>query len=477
MKRLFIRFLYLNILVIASFVINNLVSKRIINDKVVFSLKEDINRAIIGHSHSETAFNDSLINNFKNLSRSGESYYYSYHRLKKILEDNSSIDTLFVEFTNNQIVSSRDSWIWGDKYLETRYPYLEPFINLKDQWLLLNENPIVFSKEFINAQKNSYNRIIKGNYSYSPKMTIGAYNSIKFTKADSLSKNLSPVVDFGLTDDIQLSELNLQYLDKIIQYCNSNDVVVILLRSPLHYSYQGLKNENVFQKIRLERFPNVDFLDFRKFPVNNKGFGDLEHLNFEGANSFSLFFNELLMTDKLFSKNEKQGYIDEKIARYNKSIIVADNKKNQNEGNLTTNFKFDYKYKVDVELINGINVDSVTFTEDNDFWKILMHVNRAFSTKILNDKSIGTHLKILKKDLDKRPNWMKIKDSDIISFKTDPKIIQLNNRTFIEIKLKKSSQIVNFQFIKIFLQNKDEYTGIIGNSIRLENIKFKRDVR
>ncbi len=94
----------------------------VINEYAEFKLPDNPKYIVLGHSHPECAFNDSLIQNFKNLSQSGESYFYTYFKCKKILETNASIKVVFIEFTNNQLDETMNDWIWKDKYLKYRFP-------------------------------------------------------------------------------------------------------------------------------------------------------------------------------------------------------------------------------------------------------------------------------------------------------------------------------------------------------------------
>ena len=108
-------------------------SEYVVNKNSDFKLNKSTKYLVLGHSHPECAFNDSLIENFKNISQSGESYYYTYFKAKKIIEQNPSIETVFIEFTNNQINESMNSWIWKEKYMNYRYPRYSPFMNFTDK--------------------------------------------------------------------------------------------------------------------------------------------------------------------------------------------------------------------------------------------------------------------------------------------------------------------------------------------------------
>ena len=58
----------------------------IIEDRATFKLDQNITHIVMGHSHSETAINDSLTMNSTNVSESGEAYFYTYIKLKKLIQ-------------------------------------------------------------------------------------------------------------------------------------------------------------------------------------------------------------------------------------------------------------------------------------------------------------------------------------------------------------------------------------------------------
>ena len=89
-----------------------------------------------------------------------------------------------------------------------------------------------------------------------------------------------------------ISEVNIEYLHKMVSYCEKKNVKLYLFRSPMHPIMFNIVNEKLFQNIRKEQFGLLPFLDFHDFPLTNDEFGDFDHLNYKGAKKFSEFFNE-----------------------------------------------------------------------------------------------------------------------------------------------------------------------------------------
>jgi hypothetical protein len=283
-------------------------SEFIVNKNSVFKLNTDTRYLVLGHSHPECAFNDSLIDNFKNLSQSGESYYYTYFKTKKIIQQNPSIETVFIEFTNNQINESMNDWIWKEKSMSYRYPKYSPFMNLSDKGILAKNNLSGYFNSTSLSFKYNFGRIRNRNFDYSK--SVGGYLSLKRDKTDYLVNNMKK--NNPKSEKLGISEYNIKYLTKIIDLCEEHGKKVILIRSPQHSIYSGYSNERLYQKVRNNHFSSIEYLDFSKFPLSNSEFGDLEHLNHKGAKVFSIWFAQLLNMN-ILEKSNKQEFINKEI--------------------------------------------------------------------------------------------------------------------------------------------------------------------
>lgn len=293
-----------------------------INKKANFKLVSNPKYLIIGHSHSECAFNDSLIAGFKNISESGESYFYSYFKVKKLLEQNKGVETMFVEFTNNQIDADMDEWIWDDKHISNRYPKFSPFMTFEDNMLLLKNNPKGYLNAFSHSNKRKMNAIISQEYDYSK--VLGGYLYLVRDKTDSLlahSNHFNIKSKLKATNSMHnISVANLLYLDKIIKLCKDYKVKIVLVRSPQHQEYEGYINEPKYKAVLKRYYNDIDYIDFSSFPLSNSAFGDFEHLNHKGARIFSRWFNELIR-DGLMAKTDKQQFVNEKITTVKTQVL------------------------------------------------------------------------------------------------------------------------------------------------------------
>lgn len=292
-----------------------LISERIIlNHKTKFNLPLDKKIIFLGHSHTQAAYFDNLIDSSINLGSSGESYFYTYIKLERLLRDNTNIKAVFVEYSNNNIIKEMDRWIWDDIIIQARYKIYSPFTDMKEIKVLYSKN---LKSAFVCDVKSIFNNayyIVNQKAIYKEASMTGGYTDLHRNVLDSMLNTLKGKKTDGRLDTT-ISETNIVYLQKIIELARYNGIKLFLVRSPLHkmyYSLGGLGNEAKFQELLKSKFKNADFIDCRDFPARDSEFGDLEHLNQMGAKRYSHFFNKLLK-EGLLEVNSKQTFVDREI--------------------------------------------------------------------------------------------------------------------------------------------------------------------
>ena len=253
-----------------------------IRSNAIFKIKETTSIIVLGSSHSACSFDDRYVDNLENFSRSGESYCYTYIKLKKMLEANPGIKTIIVEFSNPFIYDSKE-WLWSDKYIQYHYITFAPFFTFDDNKILFKGH----LKSLIGAYpffiKFAIKKVLKKEYEYA--YSYGGHES----RNEIITKNVQPDFQEG-----EISRVNLVFLDKIVDYCMHSNVKLMFIRSPLHPDYIYWKNELQFQQIRESRYGNIPFLDFGNYYIDDEYFADYQHLNQKGSELFSKAINDTL---------------------------------------------------------------------------------------------------------------------------------------------------------------------------------------
>jgi hypothetical protein len=264
-----------------------MISNDIINSKANFKLTPNTNKIIIGNSHPAGTFNDSLISNFKNLADPGDSYFYGYHKLKEIINQNPQLDTVYVEFNPKTILLWEDSKLWK----KHQVPNYLAFFEMKEHYLLATNDLLAYQQEVLKGIKANLKRIVLNKYNFID--SIGGYRHNESSKIDSLlnTHKYDPQVQYTL-EQKKISRYDSSYLKKIVSLCEKKNIKIIFVRSPYHKKFDGRNYEDLFQTYRSENFGTIEFMDFKDFPADDTEFKDLEHLNSKGARKFSLWFEK-----------------------------------------------------------------------------------------------------------------------------------------------------------------------------------------
>lgn len=263
-----------------------------------FEISNNPKYAIFGHSHPACAFNDNLRGEVKNLSKSGEGYFYNYQKVQEILPKNN-LKGIFLEYTNNQISARMDNWIWGGEQMRTFLPWHTPFISNEELKFLYHKNENEFSQAISASTLLNFRRILTFDFKISTR--YGGYKLLEetYTKKDNAYEHERIIETHN---PLEISPDNIEYLEKIVQYCSNNNVKVYFIRSPQHSDYPR-ENEELLLKIKQEKFDSIPFLDFDRFPLRDNEFADIGHINQKGAEVFTKWFNKLIQNGLLKSDN------------------------------------------------------------------------------------------------------------------------------------------------------------------------------
>lgn len=279
---------------LALVLVFNYAVDRLVSNEKYYPLQPAKPYLILGHSHPACAYNDSLIDGVQNLSHAMEGYFYTYFKLKTLIQSKQNIKGVFLDFSNDQLNSFGNQRIYGN-YLSSLLPKYSSVIDFKGLIFLFSKKPAETLQSLntslwkkasfcFHDERNFIKAMDWGGYTYTTHITDGK------DEASIKKVNGKAIIEY----DQSISETNLEYLRKIIDLCKSNQIQIYLIRTPLFYMPIESTNEELFKSTLQNKFADVPFLDFNAFKLIQNDFADKDHLNTYGSRKISLFFNQLM---------------------------------------------------------------------------------------------------------------------------------------------------------------------------------------
>jgi len=264
-----------------------------------FVIDKKINILILGDSHSEAAFNDKIIPNSVNYAFSAEHYLFTYFKLKKIIEANPQINKVVLSFAAHNISKNIDDVI----FLDTRNSR-----SFARYFMLLNRESIWECKSNSQNWKINY---LKWKFSipfqlklelkliykvlFFKKILVKDYPFIgKFYKSKHhVFSNLNnEILNHYFTNNSisKESDLNIKYLNKIVDFVRAKKIKLYLINTPQHKKYR--ERIPIFFKKEYKLLSNklvnkdtslIKIIDLSEININDTCYGDYHHVNYYGA--------------------------------------------------------------------------------------------------------------------------------------------------------------------------------------------------
>ncbi|MGS0525488.1 hypothetical protein ACU8V7_10110 [Zobellia nedashkovskayae] len=201
-----------------------------------------------------------------------------------------------------------NDWIWGYEKMNKFLPWHSPFMSTEDLKFLFQKNNDDFIRVISSSTLKNFIRILTFDYSIGKK--FGGYRKMeKISTVEELKINAEHNPE--IIDNTEISDSNIKYLQKMVDFCSRRNVNVYFIRSPQH-RYYPRNNEEKLISIKIDKFKDIDLLDFDHFPLKAKYFADAGHLNTSGATIFSNWFNGLLQKGLLMQKS-KEEFVKKRI--------------------------------------------------------------------------------------------------------------------------------------------------------------------
>lgn len=253
-----------------------------ISKVIDYKLNPGITEIYIGDSHIECAVNDSLLNSGKNVSTNSESFYFSYYKLKKLVEENQNIETVYLGLSYHSLSNYYDQFTNGEysPSVSPKYFYVLPVIEKfrLGYWNLKNLSTFIKG-----VLSESYRYLFKD-----VTFSSGGYSN-NFTNTMASKTSMEKRLEFQYYTNKKLhdfSEINLLYLSKIIELCRTNQIDLVVLSTPLHPYYKSKVPVIYINKLNeIVNIYNLKVIDFSDLTLSDSCFiPDGDHLSVKGAN-------------------------------------------------------------------------------------------------------------------------------------------------------------------------------------------------
>lgn len=247
---------------------------------------------VIGDSNTRNSVNDSIFANFSNYSVGGESYLFANAKLN-VLAKNNKIDTLILAFSPHNIINN--GWMTFDKGnspIRYRMPEYYYDFSVQDHLTMLKTIPFSYLKSVKFIGKNEIESIFHP--SHNPLRKLGFFTPVKPDSKKNPKNEKGSEEVAKLFKNPKITELEISYLDKIVQTCGEKNIKLILMCTPKNFRNKdyALYNTKIFSDFYYSHYNTIDFLNFSEFPLPESDFADISHVNEDGANKFSHFLKK-----------------------------------------------------------------------------------------------------------------------------------------------------------------------------------------
>lgn len=266
-------------------IVTPIIYKRCFEPPVDFAIEKSKSTLILGDSHTECAINDSIFADAANYSMSAEAYLYSYIKLRHFISANSHIKTVILGFSFYSLSDLYDYWYYRDDVVEKRIPSFMYFMNFRELAEIARLNPGAFYRATFSETTRESLRADRLD-----DLQMGGYLRLNRYALDEDLK----IIRNTPKSEFKLSNLQVKYLEKIIDFCRQNSIRLIFLNTPMYEGGGTYYMRNEFNKLYQSNYKSIPLLDYVDYKMPDSCYGDASHLNYIGAIKFSSVLNEQL---------------------------------------------------------------------------------------------------------------------------------------------------------------------------------------
>ena len=261
-------------------------------------LGANIKTLIIGDSHAETTFDDSIIPDSRNIAFHAEHYLFTYFKLKRIIESNPQIENVILSYGPHNLSQGADVTLFSlgrNSRSFARYFMLLDKEGVEDTYSPTQNWRINYLKWKFNIPfqlklegKLLYKTVLNKQFGLNDFPFVGKFYASSMHVFSDVSEPINGHY-FKKGKLLQKSNLALKYLYKTIELCEANTIKLVLINTPLHLEYRKRIPEyftKLYTNTSLEitsKHPLIQIIDYSEQILTDSAFGDYHHVNRIGA--------------------------------------------------------------------------------------------------------------------------------------------------------------------------------------------------
>lgn len=245
---------------------------------------------IIGDSHLQKGLNPDKFNSAENIAQIAEPYVLTYWKLKKVLEHYRP-NTIILGFSPHNIAEFNDLKFSKEPWRTTMFKRSYPIQQFKD------------IDDSLNIPYNVYYYSLIKEIGFLPRKNhihyIGEYSNSKKSNISNVQKVLDVHYSYN-GKKMGISDLNIDYLDSIVNITQKEKISLVLAGTPVYKKYYSKIPEAVFSRYNFlkERYKDKALIiDQLNTSYPDSLFLDADHLNQLGAEKFSKEILQIMTND------------------------------------------------------------------------------------------------------------------------------------------------------------------------------------
>lgn len=274
-------FMLLAILMLAIFVFNQ--------GQMSNPIKINAKILATGDSHMACAFRPQFYPHSANISQTAEPLITSFFKIKKLIIDNPEIDTVIIGISYNSFSDYNDEKFMDGLWANNQLGRTTSLMSLSDY-------------KGYSIDTNTYNRKYFKNTLVIPQTGDPSYVGKYIPKESGLEKSsVEKIISKQYYSDSTLrgvSQNSLNYIDSIIKWTKTHEIIPIIVCPPLHKEYRErvpdifyYTMKNVLKKYQAEGLKTVNFSSQH---MPDSLFSDHTHLDKLGAMRFTKMLKSTL---------------------------------------------------------------------------------------------------------------------------------------------------------------------------------------